>query len=453
MMIKNNTAFVVDDDSSFRSFLKTLLTESGYNVVDFGVAAEALDKVDDDPPSIVISDVMMPDMDGLALLKNLKKRWPQLPVIVTTGSGSVEPAVEAMKLGAFDYFVKPIDNERFLLATKNGIEFSQREQEVIRLRSELYDKYSSAQIIGKSPEIQNVMSQIIRVAASTVNVLLVGETGSGKGLVAKAIHYNSPRRDGPFIEVNAAAVPENLLESELFGHEKGAFTGAVSRRTGLFEQANGGTIFLDEIGDMPPGLQPKILKAVEEHSVTRVGGQGKIMIDVRVIAATNKNLEKAVTERQFREDLYYRINTLTIEIPPLRNRRQDIPLLANYFRDIFNKREGKDISGFDTSAMEVLLDHTWPGNVRELENCIAHAVLMSHGGSITKRDLPQRITGIDHSETTGTFSTPPVSLGELEILHIKSIVNRTNHNLSQAAKMLGIDYSTLHRKLKQYNIK
>lgn len=445
-------ALVVDDESTFRTLIQNVLKEAGYSVDSFSSARELFKSIGDKKPDIVVSDIMMPEMDGIELLKKISEEFPDVPMVMTTASDSVNLAIEAMKLGAFDYFTKPIDIPRFLLAVNNAITLANKEQEVIRLKKSLYDKHSPEQVMGNSEAFKKVMTRALRVASSNVNVLIAGETGTGKEVIAKIIHYNSDRKNGPFVDVNCAALPETLLESELFGHEKGAFTGAEQKRIGKFEQANNGTVFLDEIGDMPLSMQPKLLRVLQDHTVTRIGGSNKFSINIRMIAATNKNLEKGIQEKQFREDLYFRLSTVTIFIPPLRERKEDIIPLADYFLTLSNKQEGKDISGFTQTAIEHMVNYGWPGNIRELENSIAHAVLMCEKDKISIKDLPPRITGIT-KETTGLFKMPIVSLEEMEIAHIKNVLEKTNGNLTKASTMLGIDYSTLHRKLKQYNLK
>lgn len=437
---------VIDDEKLMREYLKELL-EPEYRVDTASSALEAVKMLRDEVYDLVITDLRMPKMDGIELLKQANEISPGTQVIVMTAYGSVESAVEAMKLGAYDYIEKPIQSlDQIELKVKRALERGKLIRENLYLRREL-EKTLRYNIVGKSPKMQEVFNKIAAVAKSDVTVLITGETGTGKELVARAIHENSHRKDGMFVPVNCGAIPENLLESELFGHEKGAFTGAYKREIGSFELANGGTIFLDEIGEMPPHLQVKLLRVLQNGEFQRVGSPNPLKTDARVIAATNTDLQKSVEEGRFRQDLYYRLNVVNIKLPPLRERKEDIPLLIQHFLQKYGP--DKEIA---PETMKILLSYEWPGNVRELENVIESGCVLTKTNIIRPEDLPEYL--IEASRRRRRL--PPdgdLSLAAMEREHIKYVLDQNNWNITRSAEMLGIDRVTLYNKIKRYGIK
>ena len=392
MQSEKHRILVVDDEESMREFLSIMLYREGYAVDAAADGAQAVERLKEHSYDLVISDIKMPRMTGLQLLSYIMERTPETVVIMITAFSTTDEAVEAMKHGAYDYITKPFKNEEIRLIVKNALERKTLRQENTELKRELGRRYSFGSLIGKSKAMQEVYDLIQKVAASRVNVLITGESGTGKELVAHAIHYNSPRANGTFVKLNCAALPDNLLESELFGHEKGAFTGAAAQRKGRFEQANGGTIFLDEIGEISPTFQAKLLRVLQEGEFERVGSNQTIKVDVRVIAATNRDLESGVEEGKFREDLYYRLNVMPIFVPALRERAEDIPSLAQYLVQKISRNQGRELT-ITESAVRLLMRHDWPGNVRELENCLERAAIMSEDGAID-RDVIS-LTGLE----------------------------------------------------------
>ncbi len=378
---------VVDDEQSLRDVLSIMLKRAGYAVTCASDGEEAIEHVAKEIFDLVITDLRMPKADGMDVLKAVKSASPETVVLVITAFATADSAVEAMKQGAYDYLTKPFQVDEVQLIVRNALEKRRLSTENMLLKREMASQSSFAQLVGQSDAMQRVFDVVRKVADSKSNVLICGESGTGKELVARAIHYNSARSTAPFVAVNCSAVPETLLESELFGHMKGSFTGAISNKAGLFEVANGGTIFLDEIGDTTPTIQVKLLRVIQEREFRRVGGNQDIKVDVRVIAATNKDLEKAVADGSFREDLYYRLDVIPIKLPPLRLRSGDIPLLANHFLERFSKESGKPMPTLTPEAMHVLLEHEWRGNVRELENLIERVVAFSNGGTVTDDDV------------------------------------------------------------------
>ena len=451
----NELVWVVDDDSAIRELLTFIVSEAGYEVDGFSSGAEVLAH-SGRPPSAVLLDMMMPEVDGVEVLKEIQRRHPKLPVIMVTADNDVQRAVEVTKLGAYDYLVKPIDQERLLTTLSRALSHGSLEKEVERLKEELSDRYHLRSIVGSSAAMRKVYDQIGKVLESEITVFIAGESGTGKELVAKAIHYASLRSDGPFIDVNCAAIPEGLQESELFGHEKGAFTGAVATHPGKFEQASGGTIFLDEVGEMSPSAQARLLRVLQERVLQRVGGTATIDLDVRVISASNRDLQKMVEEGTFRQDLFYRLVVFPISLPPLRDRREDIPLLVEHFLDKHARDAGKRVTGVDTRAMEALSNHGWPGNVRELENVIHRTLLVSAGLELTLDDLPPNIVAPEGRATAppaATSNGTPKNLEELEREAIVRAMENNKGNLSDVARQLGIGRSTLYRKLEQYGLR
>ena len=439
---------VVDDEPDMRELLRDVLQERGSRVTLAQSGREALKRLGEEEYAVVLTDLRMKEMEGIELLKEVKRSYPETNVIIMTAFGSVETAIEAMKQGAYDYLVKPIKTEELVRVTERALREAALRQEVNRLRREVHKEYSFHQILGKSKPMREVFDLIRRVADSPTNLLITGESGTGKELVAKAIHYNSARRDAPFVPVNCAAIPEALLESELFGHMKGAFTDAKTDKRGLFEEAQGGTLLLDEISELPLMLQAKLLRAVQEREIRRVGATRSVPVNVRIIAATNLALAEEVKEKRFREDLYYRLNVIELRMPPLRERREDILLLVDAFLHKLAEAAHKTVRGISESALLLLLDYAWPGNVRELENVIERAVTLARGEKIVPEDLPPVVQGargerrvIDEAEER------TLPLHEMEKEYILRILEKTGGNKYQAAQVLGIDRKTLYRKL------
>lgn len=442
---------VVDDEEVIRTSFSEWLTEVGYEVLTAPGGQEALDIIKQGEIDVLLADLKMPLMDGILLMKKVKEFDPNLPVVIMTAYGSIASAIEAMKAGAYDYLEKPFCPERVEIMIKNLMAHQIILKENVALRKELSKKYQFEDLIGKSPKMQQVFELIRTVAKSNATVLIEGETGTGKELVAKALHAEGQRSKGPFVSLNCAALPEGLLESELFGHEKGAFTGAIAQKKGKFEYANGGTIFLDEIGDISPNTQVRLLRVLQEREFNRVGGNEIIKVDVRVITSSNRDLKKRVEEGEFREDLYYRLHVVPIGVPPLRERTEDIPILAHYFLKKYNTENNKNIREFAPEVLEIFMEYTWPGNVRELENAIEYSVVLSHEDVIQLGHLPPALKKTCLAESTGV-SQDIKALREVERQHIIKILEETNWNLTHTAKTLGISRSTLHLKLKEYNL-
>ena len=444
---------VVDDDTSLRKMLEAVLTDDGYNIKEADDGQHAIEAVEEQFYDLILMDIRMARMGGIEALKKIKKLSPGIPVILMTAYASVETAREALKSGAFDYLTKPLDIDELKLIIHRALRHHQLEQENRYLKERLDDRFDFGNIIGNSFAMKNLFETLAQVAPTDATVLITGESGTGKELIANAIHQNSPRLNKPMIKVNCAALPETLLESELFGHEKGAFTGAVSKSRGRFQLAHESTLFLDEISEMSPATQAKILRALQEKEIEPVGGETTIKIDTRVITATNKNLEDEIKEGRFREDLFYRLDVVRIEIPPLRNRHEDIPLLAEFFLKQYVEKNRKLIKGFTPKATDVLMRHNWPGNVRELENLVERAVIMTRGDMITKDDFPSIMTKDNTpvgSENVGVPSGSTLKEAEKEI--ILRTLEETGGNRTHTAKILGISRRTLQLKLKEYGI-
>ena len=445
-MKKRAKILVADDEAAIRESLGEWLSDVGHDVLTAEDGPQALGIIEKEKPSIVIADLVMPGMDGIELLKKAKEISPGIEVIIITAYGSIPTAITAMKEGAYDYIEKPFCPEKAELLINRLVEHQQLLEENISLHRKLEEQYRFENIIAKSPKMRRVIEIIKVVAMSNATVLITGESGTGKELVARAIHSQSYRKDKPFVAVSCAALPESLLESELFGHEKGAFTGAYAQRRGKFEAADRGTLFLDEIGEMSANIQVHLLRVLEEKELTRVGGNELIKVDVRVISATNKDIKKAVADGQFREDLYYRLNVVTVELPPLRERKEDIPLLAQHFLKKFAVENKKEVVAFSPEAVDLLMKYEWPGNVRELENAIERAVILSKDSYIKAVDLPQQEGLVARSTQLGK------SITEVEKNHILNILNETNGNYSQAARILGISRVSLYNKIKAYRL-
>ena len=440
---------VVDDEKNIIKVVSMTLRESGYDIDTALSSEEAIEKFNHNPFDLVITDLKLPGKTGIDLLEYIKSREPDIPVIMITAFGTIENAVEAMKKGAFNYLTKPVNPDELLTLVKEALEKYELRKENITLKSELREKYSFSNIIGKSAAMQEVFDIIEMVSKTQSSILIVGESGTGKELVARAIHYDSDRAEHPFVTIDCAAIPSEIMESELFGHEKGAFTGAHERKTGLLEHANRGSVFLDEIGDLDLNLQKKLLRFLQEREILRVGGVNRIKLDVRIIAATNKDLEEEVKQSGFREDLFYRLNVVNVTMPPLRERKDDIPLLANHFLEKLNEIEGKLIKGFEDDVMDAFLAYDWPGNVRELENVVERAYVLCPNVTINRKYLHSKLVELLQRDD-GEFNQ--MNLLETEKKLIIKALNDTSWNQSRAAEVLGISRKQLRTKMKRHNL-
>jgi DNA-binding NtrC family response regulator len=442
---------VAEDEDLMRAIVSRLLEEAGYRVAGVASAEEALEVFAAEDVAVTLTDIRMSGMDGLTLLDRVKDIDAEALVVVMTAYSSVDSAVAALRKGAYDYITKPFVNEDLLQSVKNALRQRELFRENRALRRELDRRYSFSEIIGTSETLQQVFRLVEKVAATNTNILVYGESGTGKELVARAIHHNSPRADRPFVAINCGALPETLLESELFGHTKGAFTGATQARPGLFRSAEGGTVFLDEIGEVSQPLQVRLLRAVQEHEVTPLGSSAPARFDARIICATNRDLEREVAEGRFREDLFYRLNVIEVHLPPLRERREDIPLLARHFVKRTAREQGQDEKPFEPAAMTALINYNWPGNVRELQNAIERAFTLS-GEVLDAASLPPRVREAAgaHPAVLDPDGLRP-TLDEVERRYILDTLAHTNQDKASAANILGIDLSTLYRKLKRYD--
>ena len=440
---------IVDDEDLMREVVVQILAGEHYHISQVSSAEEALQLLHNQPIDLILTDLRLKGMDGLRLLTEARTLDPELVVIVMTAYASVETAVEAMRKGAYDYITKPFINDELCVMLRRALNERHLSRENRHLKRELRERYRFENIVGKSEAMEKVYRLIEKVAAISSNVLIFGETGTGKELVARAIHYNSERAERPFVAVNCGALTESLLESELFGHIKGAFTGATANRDGFFRKADRGTLFLDELSEVSPGLQVKLLRAIQEREVIPVGGREPMKFDVRLIAATNKNLEEEVKKGTFREDLFYRINVITVPLPPLRQRREDIPLLVNHFLVKYAQRMGKPSVKIARDAMHVLVNYEWPGNVRELENVAERAVALCEGESIETTDLPEKLTQV--KVAIRDLDDYEITLDALEEQHIKKVLQKAAGDKVKAAQILGINLSTLYRKLARYD--
>ena len=451
-MTNKKTILVVDDDHAHRTMLKTLLSGWGYSVAAEGDGDEAVAQVHERPFDLILMDIRMAKVSGLAALAEIKAFNPAIPVVIMTAYASVETAKEALKKGAYDYLTKPLDFDELRLIMERAMEHRHLKEENRRLRESLGIRFDLRSLIGRSRAMTALLETVAQVAPSEATVMITGESGTGKEMIAGAIHYNSLRRDGPFVKINCAAITETLLESELFGHEKGSFTGADRRKEGKFRQAEGGSIFLDEVSEMSLGMQVKLLRVLQERELTRVGGDEVIRVNVRVIAATNRNLLQDIAAGRFREDLYYRLNVVTLQLPPLRERREDIPLLAQHFLDHFTEINRKAIKGFTPQAMDRLLRYDWPGNVRELMNAVERGVVLSRSERLDETDLPLLAADEDSSGRMLMPFPGEASLGEMEKATILKTLEAAEGNKSEAARRLGITRRTLHQKLKKWGM-
>mgnify|MGYP001824148553 CR=1 FL=1 len=446
------TILLVDDDQAHRTMLKVNLAAEGYAVNELTDGDEVLPYLKDHEADLILLDMKMTRMDGLITLSVLLQAGFDIPVIVLTAFSSVESAVEAMKKGAYDYISKPVDIEELKILIERALSFRALSEENKLLKTRIKEEFSFANIIGKSPAMQRMFSTLTMVAPTDATVLITGESGTGKELIANALHQHSQRRDRPFVKLNCAALHENLLESELFGHEAGAFTGASGRRKGRFELANKGTLFLDEIGDMSLQTQAKILRVIQEGEFERLGGSETIKVDVRLLAATHKNLEEMIEEGTFRQDLYFRLSVVPVALPPLSERATDIPELANYFLSRFAEKNRKDIKDFHPEALNLLMQYEWPGNIRELENTIERAVILCLAEQITPQDLPPHLLSDEVRELQESNSQDGFTLRDMEREVIRSTLEKTGHNKSQAAKQLGVARQTLLNKIKELSL-
>lgn len=450
-----NPILVVDDDDAHRTMLRTLLGGWGYEISEADDGSIAVEAVKRSPFDLVLMDIRMLKVSGIEALDQIKVFNPVIPVIIMTAFSSVETAVQALKKGAYDYLTKPLDFDKLKLTIERAMEHTQLKEENRLLKENLGKHFDRQNIIGNSTAMSRLLQTVAQVAPSEATVLISGESGTGKELIAGAIHFNSQRKQGPFVKINCAAVTETLLESEFFGHEKGSFTGADRRKEGRFLQAHGGSIFLDEVSEMSPSMQVKLLRVLQEKEITRVGGEKVILVDVRVISATNQSLLDMIKKRTFREDLYYRLNVVRLEIPPLRGRREDIPLLAQRFLKEFTTKNRKEIKGFTPQAMDFLVRYDWPGNVRELMNAIERSVVLARSEYLDAEDLsvirdssqmiPDSLPGVDDVGKD-------VPLDQVEKATILRTLESAGGNKSEAARRLGITRKTLHKKLKKYRM-
>ena len=453
-----DTILVIEDKESMRAMLKQTLEAEGYQVITAQDGAEGIKRLADERIGLVLTDLKLPKKDGFEVIKAAKQENPLLPVIVMTAYGTIETAVKAVKEGAYDFLTKPFDTGHLLVLILRALNTTRVAAENILLRSEFADKLGAPKIIGKSRPLQEITTSIQKAAPTNATVLIHGESGTGKELFARAIHYLSNRKDGPFIAINSAAIPRELLESELFGYERGAFTGAEARKLGKFELADKGTVFLDEIGDMDLALQAKILRVIQEQVIERVGGDKPIKIDVRIVAATNKNIEQAVQAKQFREDLFYRLNVFPITIPPLRERRDDIPPLAQHFLNKFSAEVRKGPITIADEAMDILMKSPWKGNIRELENVIERAVIYAEGGVVRSQDLGISEASIisalaEHVPMDGPLQEIAAAATRIaESRRIRQVLKQTGGNKTRAAEVLQVSYKTLLTKIKDYQL-
>ena len=441
---------VVDDEVNARTALAELLTDEGFEVETAADAFKALGKIETFAPDVVVTDLKMPGMDGIELVQRLRALNDPPVVVVMTAFGAVQSAVEAMRAGASEYLTKPINLDELLVSLARVLEHQALRREARQLRQRVRDRVAPANIIGDSPAMQRIFEVIDQAAPSRATILITGESGTGKELVANAIHDRSPRAAGPFVKLHCAALAESLLESELFGHERGAFTGAVARRDGRFQQADGGTLFLDEIGEISPALQVKLLRFLQEHEFERVGGGQTVRVDVRIVAATNRDLADEVARGRFREDLFYRLNVVSLHMPSLRERKTDIPTLAAFFLDRYARENGRAVTELSPETMALLCSHDWPGNVRELENAVERAVVMSQGPVIEPRHLPANVRpGVPTQP--GLPAIPGSTLAQLERYAILETLRATGGSTSRAAEMLGVSVRTIQYRLHEYN--
>jgi len=451
-MTQKKTVLVVDDDDTHRTMLKTLVGGWGYDIVEADDGSTAIEMVQERPFDLVLMDVRMLKVSGLEALERIKAFNPAIPVTIMTAYSSVETAIEALKKGAYDYLTKPLDFDKLHLTIERAMEHVRLKEENRILKENLGKHFDMQNIIGRSPAMKSLLETVAHVAPSEATVMITGESGTGKELIAGVIHYNSPRKDGPFVKINCAAITETLLESELFGHEKGAFTGAERRKEGRFYQAHKGSLFLDEVSEMPLAMQVKLLRVLQERELTRVGGEKVVPVDVRVIAATNKDLVDLRNKGLFREDLFYRLNVVSLEILPLKERRDDIPLLAQHFLKMFSDKNNKEIKGFTPRAMDLLIRYGWPGNVRELMNAVERGVVLARTEYLDDQDFAIIQPTLQQPVETLSYVDHTMPLEVMEKAVIMQMLEFVDGNKSEAARRLGITRKTLHKKLKKYGV-
>ncbi len=446
---------VVDDELSQRQMLKANLSLDGYQVFEAEDGTDAIRRVSEEFFDLILMDNRMSQMDGIEALREIKNISPGIPIIIITAYASVETAVEALQAGAHDYLTKPLDVDELRIKIRQTLEFWRLKHDNLFHRRRLENLFEASKIVGRSPKMKDILETVGMVAPTEATVLILGESGTGKELIANALHQGSTRADKRFIKVNCAVLNENLLESELFGHEKGAFTGATSTKQGKFEFADGGSLFLDEVGDMSLNLQSKVLRVLQEQEFQRVGGNKDIKVDVRIIAATNKMLSEEVKKATFREDLYYRLNVVPIDLPPLRERREDVPLLVDHFLRIYNEKNSRNVQGFHPRALDALMRYSWPGNIRELENVVERTVILTREDYVAFQELPQQIqeaSGDTLSEQARDGIRSGMTIKEMERELIISTLEDNDNNRTRSARILGITRRTLQHKLKEYNI-
>jgi len=451
---------VVDDEESIREFLEIMLKKEGYEVTTAEDGARAKDILSKKSFDMIISDLQMPNMTGIELLKHVKESYPETVFMLITAFGTTETAVEAMKMGAYDYVTKPFKIDEVRMNVANALRAQNLEVEVRSLKKELVREYSFQNMVGNSQAMHSIFDLIKRVSQAPTNILVTGESGTGKEVIAKAIHYNGPLKDRPFVTINCGAIPENLMESEMFGHKKGSFTGAITDKAGLFEVANGGTLFLDEVGELPLSIQVKLLRAIQERIIRRVGATDDMKVDVRIIAATNRNLEDMVAKGTFRQDLFYRLNVINIKSPALRDRAEDIPLLAQHFLKKYNDRLGKNISSISTEAMDILKKYNYPGNVRELENMIERTVALEAGSTILPESLPpmvntptgRKMASSQEIEIGDDGLDLDKVIGQIEKEILVKAIHAAGGIKKKAAKLLKISFRSMRYRIEKYNL-
>jgi len=448
--VPNARILIADDEAAGREALAEMLTRWGHVVIQANDGNEALKKAIEAPPDVIVSDLVMPTLNGLSLLRALREELPEVPVILLTGKGTIDSAVSAIRQGAWDFLEKPVEGQRLRMVVERALEKKATMQVVAALQHNLRRSGGERGFVGNSAAMQRVFKLIDKVAAGKTSVVITGESGTGKEMVARAIHGASPRNDRPFIAVNCSAIPATLIESEIFGHERGAFTGADARRQGCFELADGGTLFLDEVGEMPLELQAKFLRVLEEGTLRRLGGKSEIRVDVRVICATNRDLKEMVREGRFREDLFFRLNVFHIELPSLKERREDVPLLVQHFVDRFAADSGKKVRGASQDALQALQAYSWPGNIRELRNTIERAVILCDGELIEREHLPREVAGSVSSGSTLKLSVG-MPLREVEREYILFSLQENAGNKARTAEMLQVSEKTLYNKLNRYS--
>jgi DNA-binding NtrC family response regulator len=451
---------IVDDDEHFRGGLVSVLRDEGYTVSAASSGPAALQQIAEAHIDLIVSDLVMEPMSGTQLLTHVKRKSPEIQMILMTGHGSIQNAVEAMREGAYDYLAKPFKNDELIIRVRRALQDKKKSAELERLREVVETTFSFGNIISQNEKMRQAFKLVRQVAETDVTVLVLGETGTGKELVARSIHFNSPRRGNPLVTINCAAIPENLLESELFGHEKGAFTGANRQRIGKFEEASGGTVFLDEIADLPLQVQTKLLRFLQEKQIDRIGSNTPVIVDTRVVAATNRNLSEMVKEGTFREDLFYRLNVFPIALPPLRERLDDIPLLADYFLKKYQLPGRQPITGISPSVLHTMMNYNWKGNVRELENLMKRAIIKTEGTTISALELPNQDevpASAELSESPSTTAVPYKKyldhvLRDAEYKFLLRALKESKGNLNQTARMMAVDRKTIYRKIEEYKI-